>query len=179
MGVLPELGDEEQLAAAMAGVFPDGTAAVAAYRDAESDGSPNDWLISFLTDQNYHMPDFRPADVRLRHDARVWTARFSWESPAEGGKFGACHGLELPFLFWQPGQTGGFLGAEKAPAQLAHAIQDAWVAFARSGDPNSAGLPEWPRYESSQRAVMDLATEPQVLRDPDRAQRIIWQDVVL
>jgi para-nitrobenzyl esterase len=179
MGVLPELGDEEQLAAAMAGIFPDGHAAAEAYRNAEPDGSPNDRLVSFLTDQTYHMPDFRLADGRLRHDPRVWMSRFSWESPAEGGKFGACHGLEIPFLFWRPGQTGGFLGDHEAPAELAHAMQDAWVAFARSGDPNCPSLPVWPRYEADERAVMNLDSESQVLHDPDAAMRVVWQDVIL
>jgi para-nitrobenzyl esterase len=178
MGFLPEPKDSRDLAGKMATTLPDGDVAVAAYRDAQPEGSLTDWYVSFLTDQSFHMPDFRLADVRIGPDARVWMARFSWESPAEDGKFGACHGLEIPFLFWRPGQAGGFLEGHEAPRELATAMQDAWAAFARTGDPNCPSLPAWPRYEVGQRSVMNLDTEPSVMPDPDRALREIWQDVV-
>jgi para-nitrobenzyl esterase len=178
MGFLPEPKDSRDLAGMMATTLPDGDAAVAAYRNAQPDGSLTDWYVSFLTDQNFHMPDFRLADVRLGHDARVWMARFSWESPAGNGTFGACHGLEIPFLFWRPGQAGGFLDGHEVPRELANAMQDAWAAFARTGDPNCAGLPAWPRYEALRRSVMNLDTEPSVVHDPDGALRALWQDVV-
>jgi para-nitrobenzyl esterase len=178
-GFLPEVRDEHDLAGRMASSLPDGDAAVAAYRDAEPDGSLTDWFASFLTDQNFHMPDFRLADVRLRHDSRVWMARFAWEPPAEVRGLGACHGIEIPFLFHQPGQTGGALDGHEAPAGLAHAMQDAWAAFARTGDPNCASLPPWPRYEASLRSVMSLDVEPALVHDPDSTLRVLWQDVVL
>jgi para-nitrobenzyl esterase len=178
MGYLPEMRDEHDLAGQLAGPLPDGYAAVTAYRNAEPDGSLTDLFVSFLTDQNFHMPDFQLADARVRHDLRVWMARFSWESPAGNGRFGAGHGIELPFLFHRLGQTGGILGDHEAPAELAHAMQDAWAAFARTGDPNCASLPAWPRYETGLRSVMSLDTESSVLHDPDGALRALWQDVV-
>ncbi len=177
MGVLPDLSEEE-LAGMMALSLPSPDAGVEAYRSGEPDGAVMDWLVSFLTDQNIHMPDFRLADRRVSHDPRVWMGRFSWESPAEDGRYGACHGLEIPFLFWRPGLNRGFLEGYEAPAELAHAMQDAWAAFARTGDPNCASLPAWPRYETSQRAVMSLDLEPEILHDPDHAVRPLWEDVV-
>jgi len=179
MGILPGPSDASALAGLMTGAFPDAGAAVDAYRNVQPGRSPAEWYASFLTDQNFHMPDFRVADARLGHDPRVWMARFSWESPAEGGAFGACHGLEIPFLFWRAGQTGGFLGDHEAPAELAYAMQDAWTSFARTGDPNCAGLPAWPRYETGDRAVMSFDTESRLLHDPDAALRALWQDVDL
>ena len=76
-------------------------------------------------------------------------ARFSWPSPAMDGRLGACHAIEIPFLFTGGGNLGGMTPEDGPPEQLAHAIQDAWVAFARNGDPNTSALPEWPRYTSS------------------------------
>jgi para-nitrobenzyl esterase len=124
------------------------------------------------------MPDFRLADLRLQHDARVWMARFSWSS-AENDMFGACHGMEIAFLFWKPGQTGGFLGENEAPAEVAFPMQDAWVAFARTGDPNCESLPPWPRYDARDRAVMSIDTESQVVNDPDGIVRTLWQNIIL
>jgi para-nitrobenzyl esterase len=57
-------------------------------------------------------------------------------------------------------------------------MQDAWAAFARTGDPNCASLPAWPRYETGLRSVMSLDTESSVLHNPDGALRALWQDVV-
>lgn len=179
MGVLPPLGDDNELGAMMALSLPDPNAAVEAYRSADPQGSLSDLLVSFLTDQNIHMPDFRLAEVRIRHDPRVWMARFSWHSPGENSKLGACHGIEIPFLFGRPGQTGGLLEGHDPPIELVHTLQDAWIAFARSGNPNCAGLPEWPRYEEVQRAVMNFDAECEVLHDPDGAVRTLWDHVVL
>ncbi len=178
MGYLPELTDDHELEAMMGMSFPDGHAAAEAYRNAEPDGSWNDWFISFLTDQTYHMPDFRLADVRARRDPRVWMARFSWEPPAADGTFGACHGIEIPFLFHRPGQTGAFLEGQEAPLEVAHTVQDAWAAFARTGDPNCPSLPDWAPYEPQERRVMNIAGESELLGDPDGAVCAIWEDVV-
>jgi para-nitrobenzyl esterase len=53
---------------------------------------------------------------------------------------------------------------------------DAWVAFARSGDPNHAGLPEtWPAYDADRRATLQLDAEVAVVDDPDAAERLIWE----
>jgi para-nitrobenzyl esterase len=178
MGFLPEPSNERELGEWMTMALPDGVAAVEAYRHAEPDGTLKDWFVSFLTDQTYHMSDFRFADVRAQRDPRVWMARFSWQSPAENNKFGACHGIEIPFLFWRPGQSGGFLEGHEAPVELAYAMQDAWAAFARTGDPNCASLPSWPRYGTEKREVMDLDSESHVVPDPDGALRQVWKDVV-
>ena len=63
---------------------------------------------------------------------------------------------------------------EGPPVALAHAIQDAWVAFARTGDPNTSALPEWPRYDVDRRLVMELDTECNLLTDPDGDIRRLW-----
>jgi len=175
MGLLPDV-DELGLAALMAMSHPDSQTALTVYREADPYGTPNDWLVSFLSDQNFHMPDFRLADLRLRHDPRVWMARFSWESLAGGGKFGACHGIDIPFLFFRPGESGAFLEGREPPIDLVHAVQDAWTAFARNGDPNCSALPYWPPY-ASERSVLELNDESRLLHDPDADARAIWRDV--
>lgn len=50
--------------------------------------------------------------------------------------------------------SGGFWGASL-------------VQFARTGDPNGAGLPEWPRYAGASRSCLILADDPHVATDPD------------
>jgi para-nitrobenzyl esterase len=178
MGFLPDPSDEQELRAFISIGLADTAEAVEAYRQAEPGGSLKDWFISYLTDQTYHMPDYRFADFRAPHDSRIWMARFSWRSPAEDNTFGACHGMEIPFLFWRPGETGGFLGGYEAPSEVAFVLQDAWATFARTGDPNCGSLPSWPRYTAKDRDVMELNTQSHVLTDPDGPVREIWKGVI-
>ena len=71
----------------------------------------------------------------------------------------------------------GSLG-EDAPASLAEQVQDAWLAFARRGDPNHADLPDWPRYDTDRRATMQLAVPCVVVDDPLGATRRLWDTVL-
>jgi para-nitrobenzyl esterase len=172
LGALP--ADDDDLTDRLALVFADGRAAAGAYRAAEPDATPAELWLSFLTDQRFHMPDFRLAEARVSHNTEVWMARFSWPSTAMDGRLGACHAIEIPFLFTGGGNLGGMTPDDGPPRRLAHAIQDAWVAFARLGDPNTAALPEWPRYDRAQRLVMELDDECSVLADPDGDIRRLW-----
>ncbi len=74
---------------------------------------------------------------------RTHVYRFGYRSTAMGGKLGAAHTVELPFVFdiadepWLHGPAG-LLGPDEAPAGLATRMHDSWVAFARTGDPGWA-----------------------------------------
>ena len=93
-----------------------------------------------------------------------------------GGGLGACHGLDLPFVF---GATrGGLLrvglAADRGASRLADAMQDAWVAFARTGEPAADALPDWPAYETHRRYTMTLGGRRGVVKDPHEAARAFW-----
>ena len=102
----------------------------------------------------------------------AWMYWFTWASPIFGGWLGSYHGLEIPYVFdnlEQPNielMTGG--GAHLQP--LADAMADAWLAFARHGDPG------WPAYDpAGDRATMgfDLSSAPST--DPDPDLRAAWE----
>ncbi|MEN8677130.1 MAG: carboxylesterase/lipase family protein, partial [Alteriqipengyuania sp.] len=54
-------------------------------------------------------------------------------------------------------------------------MADAWIAFARSGNPNTPALPRWPTYDPQSRATMIFDIDPQVVNDPDGAERELLQ----
>ena len=101
---------------------------------------------------------------------------FSWKSRAFGGALGACHAMEVPFVFHtvDDPRMAMFLGEGPTPSDLADQIQDAWIAFARTGDPNTPSLPEWPSYDQERRATMELAEPCRVVDDPVAAERRLW-----
>ena len=99
--------------------------------------------------------------------------RFDWA--AADNPFGACHCIELPFVFnnldhWSAPMLDG--GDPATMATLATRVQDAWIAFARGGDPSHSALPAWPRFGQAAREVMLLDAEPGVRNDP--AGRARW-----
>ena len=71
---------------------------------------------------------------------------FAWNTPVFGGKLRAFHTSELPLVY----RRVQFPQSEELSRQLA----GAWAAFARSGDPNHAGLPTWTAYSAAERPTM-------------------------
>ena len=134
------------------------------------------WLIvDLLTDAVFLVPTLRLADAQAAASAPVWVYLFSWKTPVFGGLLGATHALELPFLWdkiddplWQT-----FVG-ENAPRSLVTAMQDAWIAFARTGEPNARGPLAWPRYDSATRPTLEFGDEIRIVEDPCKELREVW-----
>jgi para-nitrobenzyl esterase len=127
------------------------------------------------TDRIFRIPAIRLAEAQVDNDTSTWMYRFDWKTPAFGGRMGACHALEIPFMFDNLEAPGAdvFTGGA-APPQLATSMHAAWVAFAKNGDPNTDPLPEWPRYDADRRATMLFDTECTVADDPDGDLRRVW-----
>ena len=90
--------------------------------------------------------------------------------PPNSGNLGACHALELGFVFDNFDKEGNKLLADTdAPQQLAEAMYRAWVPFATHGDPG------WPQYDPAQRATMRFDRTQEVVNDPRSAERRLWE----
>jgi para-nitrobenzyl esterase len=134
-------------------------------------------LLAAVTDYAARIPAIRMAEQQTQQGGQVWMYRFDWPSPLLA--FGACHALELPFV-WNTLDAPTFrllLGAHP-PRHLAQGMHDAWIAFARSGDPNSAELPSWPTYDLDRRSTMIFDDVCQVINDPQAAQREVWRGLL-
>ena len=171
--------DDERAARRLAAFLPDPDAALATYRAARPDASPFDAWTAAMTDQVFRIPAIRLAEAQAQHQPDTWMYLFTWPSTAFGGRLGSCHALEIPFVFNMLGARGvpEFCG-EGPPEDVALAMHDAWAAFARTGDPNHQGIPEWPRYEPGRRATLEFGSERTVLEDPHAAERRLWEGVL-
>jgi carboxylesterase 2/para-nitrobenzyl esterase len=142
---------------------------LAAYRAAHQGASAGDLLAAIQTDWYWRIPAIRLADAHTKHSPATWMYEFAWRSPQFGGLLGACHSLEITFVFDTLGcKTEALLGPNP-PQQLADAMHAAWVAFASSGDPG------WPRYDLSRRETMRFDTTSQVVDDPLARERTLWE----
>jgi para-nitrobenzyl esterase len=79
--------------------------------------------------------------------------------------------VEIPFVFHNLDASPWTRGVAGAVA-LADQVSDAWLAFARNGDPNTSGLPRWPAFDAQRRATMLFDMTSAVLDDPLREQRL-------
>ena len=133
-------------------------------------GDGLDAHLAMETDYRYAGPAVSLAEHQGRH-GRAWLYRFSWPTPVAGGALGACHGVDVPFVFGAFPPARALVG-DAPPAPLASTVLGAWARFARTGDPG------WAAYTPGERSVMDFNVESAVVRDPGSARREAWRAIV-
>lgn len=127
-----------------------------------------DVIDAIASDMQFRIASTRLAAAQTPHRP-AYLYLFTHVSPARRGVLGACHALEMPFVF----------GTTRAPTQVKFAgegadverlegeIMDAWIAFARTGSPSHPGLGDWPAHDAAGRATMVFGTSgSQVEADP-------------
>ncbi|WP_163569989.1 carboxylesterase/lipase family protein [Fodinicola feengrottensis] len=121
--------------------------------------TPAELAIDLNTEHMYRSGSIRLAESLAAHGNPAWVYQFDW-SPA-GSPFGACHCLELPFVFgnlaaWADAPMLGGLAADVL-SPLVDSVQGAWIAFTRNGNPTHDGIPDWPSYDGIGKAIMHFA----------------------
>jgi para-nitrobenzyl esterase len=146
---------------------------IAAYRKNRPNATPSDIFFAITTDLLWRMGAVTQAERKVaQHAAPVYEYLFEWQTPVRGGKLKAMHGVELPFVFDNVDKVPGWIGVGAGLQPLADRVSSTWVGFARSGNPNHAGLPHWPAYETSTRATMIFNDECKVVNDPGKDERL-------
>jgi para-nitrobenzyl esterase len=140
------------------------------YGATRPDATPGDLLAAVVTDWYFRIPAVRVAEARTGAAAATYMYEFCWPSPQFGGRLGAGHDLEIPFVFdTLDSESLVGLWGDSPPQPLAAAMHAAWVSFARTGNPG------WPRYEHQRRSTQQFNTTSQVVDDPRRAERLLWE----
>lgn len=146
--------------------------------------SPNLQAIAMTADVMLRIPTIRHAEAQVPHTpANVFVYRFDWEPPAPAYPLldlGAPHGAELGFTMGYPEGWPELYGEDGIPAGLRDQIMDAWIAFAKTGDPNHGAMPTWHPYDLSDRPTMLFnargdAAASELEHDPDGRTREFWE----
>jgi para-nitrobenzyl esterase len=149
-------------------------ALIPALRIAFPDYSPTHLMIAAETMKGYWIATVLQAERKaLQSAAPVYVYMLAWETPIEGGRLRSHHALDLPFVFDNVENSRSMVGPGPEPQRLADVMSSAWVAFARTGNPNVKGLPRWPAYDLKRRATMILNFESHVRDDPYRDIRLL------
>ncbi|MCN9243037.1 carboxylesterase family protein [Streptomyces sp. RY43-2] len=152
--------------AAAYGVDPD--RALSVYGASRPGAVPGELLEAVATDWFYRIPALRLAESV----PGSYVYEFAWRSPRYAGRLGACHALELGFVFdrlHDPSYAP--MVGPRPPQALADAMHAAWVSFATSGDPG------WPAYDTAGRTTMIFAEDSGPEDDPRARERLLWDGV--
>lgn len=175
-GGLPRDIDEDGLRARLAQMADtdDGASVerlLATYRHEHPDASLVDILSFAITDQRMRAGSIALAEAKAKGTSTpVWQYFFTYQLAGRAG-----HGYEIAFCLDNLG-VGGTAPSE-GRRRLADEMSEAWLAFARTGDPNHAGLVEWPPFTVPDRETMVFGPTSEVVDDPSRATRELWEEI--
>jgi para-nitrobenzyl esterase len=139
------------------------------------DASPAQRWVLITSDRTYRFDSITLAQRKAALGPATYMYYFTWESRTDP-RLMSHHALEIPFAFDNLDKTD-WTGSSPEERELAARMSNAWIAFARNGDPNTPALPEWSAYEAERRTTMILDQQCRTVDDPDAAIRRLWATV--
>ena len=149
-------------------------------RESEFSTEPKEIMNAIITDYVFRISTIKLLEAQSTHQKNTYNYLFTWPSPAFDGKLGACHALEIPFVFNTldvPGMAD-FAGKNPETEAISKKIMDAWIAFARTGNPNHDGIPKWTPYDIEKRSTMLIGKEFEVAEKFLDKERAAWDDII-
>lgn len=148
------------------------------YRRVYDGTHPAVQYILMLSDRTYRFDSIQLAQRKAAQGAApVWMYLFAWESPVDEGRMLAHHALEISFVFDNVVKAPGMSGGGPRAEALADKMSDAWISFARSGDPNVSELPRWSPYARPERTTMVFDDRSRSVDDPHSEIRRLWATI--
>ena len=146
-------GDQtDEIVDAFLKAYPHRTAADALYVDSRVIRLPILKIMSHKADQG---------------GAPVYAYMFNWESPVLPGTIMAFHTSEIPFVFNNIDKAVMQIGGGEEARRIEDAMSQAWINFARTGDPSTEEM-EWPAYTREEGATMMFDTVQEVVYHHDQ-----------
>ena len=142
--------------------------------------TPRNIMDAISTDYMFRIPAIQLAEAQCEYQPNTYMYLFAWKSPMEGGKYGAVHALELPFVFGLLGDKDiGFFPRKTDETQnLSEKMMDAWISFAHNGNPNHKNIPELPSYDKEKRSTIIFDNEITIEEDPYGNERMAWDSIL-
>jgi para-nitrobenzyl esterase len=147
--------------------------AIAVYRKNRPRATNLDLYLILISDaSNFRTGTDTQADRKAAQGrAAVYKYYFQWYSPVRGGQLRSMHTMDIPFAFDNAEIAASLLGRGPEVQALADKMSAAYVAFARTGNPNDRLIPNWPAYTQGQRATMIWNDDVKVVNDPYREEK--------
>ena len=172
-GLLKKIKFNVVLNLAVKKVHPAPSALITVYKKAYPNKNLGELFSAILTSYQAQVPSIRFANAHAGF-GKTYMYEFAWRSSVANGTYGAYHGLALPFVFNNLDiATGekGMVGAAGAPAELADKMQNAWVQFAKTGNPG------WDAYDKTDRKTILINTTWKLEKKPHEKVLAAWDGV--
>jgi para-nitrobenzyl esterase len=149
---------------------------LAVYREARPGARPGDVLAAVISDWFFRVPAIRVAEARAAGagsaGGRTWMYRFDHPEPGRNHDLGACHGVEIPFVFDTARGAGLEPRLGPRPGQaVADRVHQVWVDFITGGDPG------WAPYDPDSRTTGLLTDVVTATGDPAGRERATWDGI--
>ena len=144
-----------------------------------NDVTPADVWQVIESDRGFRMPGIVLAETLNKRSKDAYQYLFTVESPAYGGILKSCHAIDIGYVFGTHNLnegTRGFFGGEPAHSELAEITMDAWLAFARTGNPATDTLSNWSSYDRETRSTAIFGLPASVENAPLEELRALWDD---
>jgi len=146
---------------------------IALYRQQEPGRDNIDLFLRMSTDNSFfRLGVDTQAERKAAQPAPVYLYRFEYYSPVREGRLKSMHCMEIPFVFDHLEAGRIFTGDGPAAQRLADEMSAAWVAFARTGNPNHRGIPQWTPFDAATRQTLVFGPDTALVNDPGKEQRL-------
>jgi len=146
---------------------------VAEYRAKYPDWSPVDIFYQATTAGRSWRGQVIEAEARAQAKTNAWVYQLDFTSRTDPRR-GAFHSLDIALVFGTLGAKGSQTGTAADAHAASAAMQEGFVAFTKTGNPNHAGLPEWPVYDLVRRPTMIFDRRSHIENDPRKWQRELF-----
>ena len=146
---------------------------VTEYRGQFPGWSPTDIFYAATTAGRSWRGQVIEAEERAKVGAPAWVYQVDFTSRTDPRR-GAMHMMDIPLVFGTLGAPGSQTGTGADAGAASKAMQDSFVTFARTGNPNHADAQFWPTYDLTKRATMLFDTTSRVENDPRKWQRELF-----
>lgn len=147
------------------------------YRALYPKYSPTEVLFAATTAARSWRGALIELELRARQGAPTYAYQLNYRSPLEGGRYGAMHTMDIPLIFDNISQPESLTGTTPEAQRTADAMSDALIAFARTGNPNHAGIPDWKPYALPDRPTMIFDAQSSLVHDPRGEERKLFEAV--
>jgi para-nitrobenzyl esterase len=142
-------------------------ALLAAYAELYPDYTPTYVYNALIGDSRMLIGSTTLAERKAAQGgAPIYMYYLTWETPVGGGIFKSPHTLDIPFMFNNVDKAVALTGDGTEARRLEDQMSSAWIAFARTGDPNNETIPHWPAYDGETRATMVFDSKTEIVNDP-------------
>jgi len=147
-------------------------------RDGKKSTDSIEDITAVINDFAFRIPLIRLLEAQKPYQPNTYNYMFAWPSSGLDGILGACHSLEIPFVFGTLDSPTLKEFVKGAPKELSEKMMDAWINFAKSGNPNHGNLPNWPAYDVEMRETMIFGEECKVEKALFEKERTAWDGLL-